>query len=645
MLNRQAFIVLLLILSLSCTATCLAQNSIDWWPLPRHDLSQTGYSTSTGPSTNQILWVKQIGGGSLYAPPVLDGNRLFIGTNDGTSNSGIVYCLEATTGASIWSKSLGVDSVGAIAIANGSLYVNTINGLLFCLNSTTGEKVWSNQITNIARGLVVWGDRLFVTSETGYAYCVNASTGNVIWTYKTNDVVKIYPAVNDGRIYFGSYDKYIYCVNASSGAQLWSYETGDKLWSYFPAISNGRLFVGAQDKNIYCLNSTSGVLLWKYLTNGTVGAPAVAYGKVFVGSSDKNVYCLNASNGSWNWNYSTNGDAGAPAIGPAIAEDKIYIGSYDGYFYCLNATTGSKVWSYKPDAPTSCAPTIANGIVYVGTTSGKLYAFGVLLPSPAPSSGDIYVNGTLSQEYEIGVDSSNHTTNWLSNVNGSLFMNYPSGQSWGTVFFTVGKPVDPPRPSLDFSQYKYVSFELKGDKGGESVQFGLKDYTDLDDGSETKITISNLKTQWQTYTYSLTTFTTANIAKLYVVGEFVFGATSENVSLRNLRFSFEVPPTPTPSPSPTPKPATPTPTPSPTPTSIPTITPSPTPTRTPTPTPTPTPSITPTPTPKPSQTLTPSPSIPEFPAEFLILIITIFTLLTISGIFKIKQKRKDFSGK
>lgn len=149
----------------------------------------------------------------------------------------------------------------------------------------------------------------------------------------------------------------------------------------------------------------------------------------------------------------------------------------------------------------------------------------------------IYVGQTLSQGYDMGVNSSGEKTYWLTNMNGYMKMIYPSGQSWGAVFVTVGHPRNPPRPSQDFSSYKSLSVELRGETGLESVDIGIKDSEDPDDGSESKITIVDLTTDWKKYIFPLDEFKTADIAHLYVLIEFVFdGAEGETIYFRNIEY-------------------------------------------------------------------------------------------------------------
>jgi LysM repeat protein len=161
-----------------------------------------------------------------------------------------------------------------------------------------------------------------------------------------------------------------------------------------------------------------------------------------------------------------------------------------------------------------------------------------LSASSTPAVHCVYAGRTLCAGYDMGVDDSARRRGWVTDLKGFMKMAYPSGLNWGTVFITVGKPQNPPRPGKDLSAYRTLSIELRGDVGGESVNIGIKDNTDPDDGSERKIRVSNLTTSWQTFTFTLSDFTTADVTRLYVVVEFVFepGWPAQTVYFRNIHY-------------------------------------------------------------------------------------------------------------
>jgi len=157
--------------------------------------------------------------------------------------------------------------------------------------------------------------------------------------------------------------------------------------------------------------------------------------------------------------------------------------------------------------------------------------------TPTVPPGAVFWGDTLAPGYDMGVNTSGGLTSWVTVTNGEICMAYPSGQSWGAVFITVGQPTQPPRPGKDLSNYHQLSLELQGQVGGESVSIGIKDNKQPDTGTETKVPVSGLTTDWKPFAFPLSQFTGADLHKLYVVIEFVFaGGTSETVCARNIQY-------------------------------------------------------------------------------------------------------------
>lgn len=149
------------------------------------------------------------------------------------------------------------------------------------------------------------------------------------------------------------------------------------------------------------------------------------------------------------------------------------------------------------------------------------------------------LDGTmLADGFDMGVNTDKGRTDWLEKLDkeNCFRMSYPAGQRWGAVFLTAGPSVDPPRPGMDFSGYKFLVIEMKGGAGGEAVQIGVKTNTQPDNGGEYKVT-EPLTPEWQTYKYPLARFQRADPRNFYVVAEFVFGATPMTIYVRNVRYS------------------------------------------------------------------------------------------------------------
>lgn len=149
----------------------------------------------------------------------------------------------------------------------------------------------------------------------------------------------------------------------------------------------------------------------------------------------------------------------------------------------------------------------------------------------------VFWDGRLNPKLSYGLFTSGALSNWALVEGAELCMSYPADQEWGILYITVGTPVSPPRPSADFSKYKKLMVELKGEQGGEQIQIAMKDKDDPDDGSEDKFPIT-LTNDWKTYEIDIAShFKSADVANLYVVASIEFGgAAPQNVCVRKIYF-------------------------------------------------------------------------------------------------------------
>jgi len=189
-------------------AGLLQAEDTDWWPMFHHDLTHSGYSTSTAPRTNQTLWTYAIRGMVDSSSAVANG-VVYVGSDDD-----YVYALNAATGALVWEYPTGGAVFSSPAVANGVVYVD---------------------------------------SEDHNVYALNAATGAYIWDYATGAGVG-FSSPAGGVVYVGSDDDNVYALSAPTGALVWSYTTGSYVESS-PAIANGTVYVGSEDGKVYAFGS------------------------------------------------------------------------------------------------------------------------------------------------------------------------------------------------------------------------------------------------------------------------------------------------------------------------------------------------------------------------------------------------------
>jgi outer membrane protein assembly factor BamB len=126
------------------------------------------------------------------------------------------------------------------------------------------------------------------------------------------------------------------------------------------------------------------------------------------------------------WGYTTGNSVYSS---PAVVNGVVYIGSGDGNVYALNAATGAKLWNYTTGNQVSSSPAVVNGVVYVGSYDGNVYALNAatgaklwnyptgnsVVSSPAVVNGVVYVGSYDGNVYALNA------------ATGAKLWNYPTG--------------------------------------------------------------------------------------------------------------------------------------------------------------------------------------------------------------------------
>lgn len=71
------------------------------------------------------------------------------------------------------------------------------------------------------------------------------------------------------------------------------------------------------------------------------------------------------------WTFHTKGEI---VSSPAVADGVVYVGSNDGNLYAIDQRTGTKKWVFKTDARIPSSPAVADRLVYFTSYDGNFYA-------------------------------------------------------------------------------------------------------------------------------------------------------------------------------------------------------------------------------------------------------------------------------
>lgn len=102
---------------------------------------------------------------------------------------------------------------------------------------------------------------------------------------------------------------------------------------------------------------------------------------------------------------------------PALVDGVVYIGSNDGNVYALNASDGSERWVYQTEDRVRSSPVVVDGTVYVGSDDGSLYAINAdngtrewsfstrrsIFSSPAVMNSTVYVGSADNSLYALDI--------------------------------------------------------------------------------------------------------------------------------------------------------------------------------------------------------------------------------------------------
>lgn len=379
------------------------------WPKFRHDLNNTGASSSIATNIGVPLWIRDLWAPIQATPTIVDG-VVYVGNMKWRETE--FFAINAYDGEIIWSFPLDDYVVSSAAVADGVVFFGdrSLPDNFHALNITTGSEVWSYTASNgmhsspaVSDGMVFFGSMTAFEKESIYA--LDEFSGAEIWTLVVGNgsATESSPVVYDGIVYIGTAEgkgRLLALDEYGSGG------TTDIIWSYqcplpiswvetSPVLADGLLFFGSRNTHFYAVDmdgmfdGDQGVpddtpfnnsdLIWVYEFDWAVTASAAyANGVVYIPNNDV-MYALNTSEDQMEpeervlWTFQAGDYIGTS---PAIADGKIFFGSADKHLYALSLESGELIWDYEAEGRVY-SPAVGEGLVVVGSSDGKLYAFNV----------------------------------------------------------------------------------------------------------------------------------------------------------------------------------------------------------------------------------------------------------------------------
>ncbi|HAL46972.1 MAG TPA: hypothetical protein DCP37_04395 [Dehalococcoidia bacterium] len=193
------------------------------------------------------------------------------------------------------------------------------------------------------------------------------------------------------------------------------------------AASGDTLVVGTQEGQLLAIDKNDGSTLWRRDLIGEedehaiYGAPIVDGEVVFAGSYDGRLYAFDLEGLPARWGDRRLDDrivGGLTLAGESIVVGSVSLaddGEDEGTLWALDAVTGDELWRFTTPGPIWTTPTVADGLVFIGTLNQMIYAVnlsdgqkawqfetgGGVVAKPLVSNGRVYVGAFDSVFYAL----------------------------------------------------------------------------------------------------------------------------------------------------------------------------------------------------------------------------------------------------
>lgn len=268
-----------------------------------------------------------------------------------------------------------------------------------------------------------------VQDDAGYlsfgaqTYAIDLKNGSLIWKYpaeldRTRQAYSAPQAVN-GIVVFGDYSNNLVAVNAESGTETWRYTGAQDRYVAPVAASDSMVYAPNTDGYVYVLNS-DGDLEWKFKTAGpNWSKPVIDAQTLLYASMDHFLYAIDLISSPTELELDKDGsrtlrtdflwktDLGMAVIADPVVEDGIvYVATIEGKLFAVEANSGQIVWSFDNGGDLGAiwgSPVIDDSVIFFADINGDVYTVEKgtgkqFWPSPFNAGGGIVGGGVKTND-------------------------------------------------------------------------------------------------------------------------------------------------------------------------------------------------------------------------------------------------------
>lgn len=304
--------------------------------------------------------------------------------------SGQVVAADLRSGATAWSRPLGLVLSSGAGAGEGVVVVGSIEGDVVALDAATGNEKWRAKVGNeVLAAPAVGGGMVFVRGNDGRITAFDAATGERRWfhsaeipalTVRGNGGI----AVGPGLVFASEDNGTVTALSASDGHLVWS--TGvaqqdgrselDRMADVdgAPILDGTTVYATSYKKRTMAIDGPSGQPMWER-ENGGPGGIGLAGDRLVVTERDGGVWALDRASGGSLWQQAALARRNVTA--PAVQGEYAVVGDFEGYLHWLRLSDGAFAARLDAGDAIIAQPAVADGVLVVQSADGQVSAFSV----------------------------------------------------------------------------------------------------------------------------------------------------------------------------------------------------------------------------------------------------------------------------
>ena len=186
--------------------------------------------------------------------------------------------------------------------------------------------------------MIVANGRLFVGSLEGYLYARNATTGAPLWSFNAGSPIRHSAAALNGLVVFSTYAGITYALDVTTGTGRWQVNTGPSVTAPLADEAAGRVYIASATGKLTALNSANGSQIWQFDAGAPIlTSPALSWDGqfVFLGNEALEAIAVNATSGALQWRKTLSGQSLSSRYPVAAANAVLYRSQPLAFFHEL----------------------------------------------------------------------------------------------------------------------------------------------------------------------------------------------------------------------------------------------------------------------------------------------------------------------